>query len=272
MCRVINTPEGLNRTAYELSHALARDGVLLAEVYCSPYIFMRWGQEYEQVLDSIESGFARAEGEGGAECLILIDTVRQWGPAAATILLDNVERSASRRVVGFGMGGDEKSIPLEEFVPIYQRARRLGLRTTVHAGEAGTWGEVEKAVDILDVDRIAHGISAAGSRPVMHKIRDRGITLDLALTSNYKTRLVRGAHPIRTLIDTGVRVTLSTDDPSLFNTTLPHEYQRARRCGGLRDEELWQIARNGIEASFADEVTKVRLRDALEQRARSQGI
>jgi aminodeoxyfutalosine deaminase len=179
-------------------------------------------------------------------------------------VLDAFERAGCPRAIGFGLGGDEAS-PLELFAESFERARSLGLRTAVHAGEVSTAGDVRMAVEILRVERVAHGIRAVDDPALLAEIRDRGVALDVCLTSNYRTGAVRGAHPVRALLDAGIAVTLSTDDPSLFRTDLAREFRLARRLGLSRDE-LATIASNAIERSFADDGTKQAMRDALSAR------
>lgn len=268
MCQVLSALDALERASFELSLFLAKHGARYAEVYASPYIYVRWGHDYCDVLRAIDRGFARGEAAGGARCTILLDSVRQWGPEAAMIVLEGCEAAGVTRVVGFGMGGEE-IVPLETFLPAYEKARRLGLKTLVHAGEEAGVTDVWKAVDVLGVDRIAHGIRAVNDPALMRVLRDRAIPLDLAITSNYKTAAVRGPHPVRQLVDAGIIVTLSTDDPSLFRTNLVREYQRARRFGGIHREELWAIAANGIACSFASPEEKAMLHEELKRRRAS---
>lgn len=265
MCEVLNSPGALERAARELSFFLGRSGVRYAEVYASPYIFARWGQEFGAVFGAIDRGFAAGEAAGGAECGVLLDTVRQWGPEAAMFVLDAYEESKMRRAVGFGLGGQESG-PLELFVPAYERARSLGLRTLVHAGEETGVDDVWKAIEVLGVDRIAHGIRAVDDPKLLTALRERRVPLDLAITSNYRTGAVKGEHPIRRLLDAGLTVTINTDDPSLFRTSLPREFVRARRFGGITEDEAWAIAENGIACSFADDGTKAALSTQLTQR------
>ncbi|MHB0969942.1 MAG: adenosine deaminase [Thermoanaerobaculia bacterium] len=267
MCEVLNSPGALERAARELSLFLRRSGVRYAEVYASPYIFARWGQEFGAVFGAIDRGFAAGETAGGAQCAVLLDTVRQWGPEAAMFVLDAYEESRIARVVGFGLGGQESG-PLEVFLPAYERARSLGLRTMVHAGEEAGVDDVWKAIEVLGVDRIAHGIRSVDDPKLLTELRERRVPLDLAITSNYKTGAVKGEHPVRRLLDAGVTVTINTDDPSLFRTTLPREFARARRFGGITDDEAWTIAENGIACSFADDETKRALDAELSERKR----
>lgn len=261
MCRVLSSASALERASYELSLFLAEHGVSYAEVYCSPNIFVRWGLDGREVMEAFDRGFTRGEQERGARCAILLDSVRQFGVEAAHIVLDLFERWPSSRVVGFGLGGDE-TVSLRDFRPVYERARSLGLRTVAHAGELGPAGDVRDAIDTLQCDRIAHGIRALDDGGLIAELARRQTPLDLAISSNFRTKAVSGPHPLRRLLDAGVAVTLSTDDPSLFRTNLPLEYALARRCGAT-EAELVEIARNSVRFAFASEALKAELLSRL---------
>jgi aminodeoxyfutalosine deaminase len=264
MAEVLCSYGALERAARELSSTLAGEGILYAEVYVSPVIYTRWGLDATEALLAADRGFAEGEAAGGARCAILLDSVRQWGTEAAGKVLDAFERSGCDRAIGFGLGGDEAT-PLDPFATVFDRARALGLRTVVHAGEVSTADDVRAAIRALRVERVAHGIRAVDDAALLGEIRDRGVALDVCLTSNYRTGAVRGAHPVRRLLDAGIAVTLSTDDPSLFRTGIAREYRLARRLG-LSAEELGSIARNAVDHSFAPEATKRSLREALAAR------
>src|SRR5262249_25051388 len=157
----------------------------------------------------------------GCDCRILLDVVRQWGPDSANRVLDLHEKTQHPAVIGFGMGGDENSLPASEFAAVYERARSLGLRTSVHAGEWAGPSSIEEALEHGGPDRIDHGIAAAASPSLLARLAGEGITLCVAPTSNVATGAVPSleAHPIRGLIAAGVSVALSGDDPLLFATT-----------------------------------------------------
>lgn len=270
MCRVLCSVDALERAAYELSHSLARSGVLYAEVYSSPYIFVRWGLKFSDVLRAVDSGYARAESEGGARCMILLDSVRQWGPEAARLVLDLYAADPIPRVIGFGLGGEE-SIPLEDFRAAFDEVRALGLRAIAHAGECGPPSDVAVALEVLGVERVAHGIRVTEDPVLTQKVAAQRVPFDVAITSNYRTRVVRGVHPIRKLIDAGIVVSISTDDPSLFRTDLPREFRRAMICGGVTRAEQRTIAYDSVTASFAPEDMKRMLRQELDRRFTEPG-
>ena len=132
-CRIFRTPFDYGEAAGSIARALSND-VRHAEIYVSPEIWARFGFDPGQVLDAIDGALADAEGRGGPRVLLLLDAVRQWGPESAEQVLDLFEKAPSRRIVGFGIGGDESSRSASEFRAVYERAQRLGLRTSIHAG------------------------------------------------------------------------------------------------------------------------------------------
>ena len=162
-----------------------------------------------------------------------------------------------RYVVGFGMGGDEAKYKPVDFAPAYRLVHDNGLGCTVHAGEVMGPESVWPAINDLPVTRIGHGVRSADDPRLMEELVRRGIVLEVCPGSNIALGLYpdRDAHPLHRLIDAGVRVTLNSDDPPFFHTTLGAEYEQA----GLSEPVLRGIARTAIEASFADEATKQRL-------------
>lgn len=249
MCSLLCSTDALAIAARELSLMFGRDGLSHAEVYVSPYIYERWGLDARDSMRAVELGFEEGQRNGGTRCMILLDSVRQWGVDAAARVLDSYEQHRWSRVVGFGLGGEE-SEPLRDFVATYERARKLGLRTVVHAGETGPASDVAIAVEELGVDRVAHGIRALDDPGVVRLLVESGTPLDLAITSNYATGVVRGVHPIRKLIDAGVNVTIGTDDPALFRTSPKRELERAIADGELSEDEVSKIARDSIRFGF----------------------
>jgi adenosine deaminase len=187
-----------------------------------------------------------------------LDTVRHWGTDAADRVLDLYESRPLASIVGFGMGGDEAAEPALPFAGAYLRARRLGLKTSVHAGEWSDSQSVRQALDALRPDRIDHGIAAADDSELLSRLAEEGTVLCVAPSGNVLTGAARNLaeHPILRLLEAGVRVALSADDPLLFSTTTLSEYRKVRDTFALDDHALRQLAGHGWQAAFCSEEEK----------------
>jgi adenosine deaminase len=252
ICRLFQKPEDYVEAALAVAQALAADGLRYAEIYVSPEIFTRIGLDAGACLQAIDVGFQESLESHGILCRILLDGVRHWGPESSDRVLDLYERMPLASIAGFGLGGDEQAAPAAAFAGVYLRARALGLHTSVHAGEWTGADSVREVLDLLRPDRLDHGISAAQDPRLMQRLAEEDTILCVAPTSNLRTGAVShvAAHPLRRLLDAGVRVTLSADDPVVFGTTTRGEYGLAREKLGLSDEELRQLAGNAWHAAF----------------------
>ncbi len=253
VCRLFRRAEDYGEAARAIGESLGREGVAYAEIYVSPEIFSRGRLDPRACLAAVDESF-RAR-PGGCDCRILLDVVRHWGPESAQRVLDLHEKTLFASVVGFGMGGDEASVPAEAFSGAYARARALGLKTSVHAGEWAGPDSVAAALDALRPDRVDHGIAAALDPRLCERLSDEKTTLCVAPSGNVATGAVRGFenHPLRRLMESGVRVALSADDPLLFGTTTANEYRVARERLGLADPELRRLAENSWRAAFCSQ-------------------
>ena len=213
----------------------------------------RIGLPWDPVRDAIEDVFSAHERRGGGRIVVLYDSVRQWGPEAAHRVLDHHVRRPWPRARGFGLGGDEAALPARDFATVYARVRKLGLASLVHAGEWSGPRSVASALRWLGPVRIAHGIRAAEDPALMRRLAARGVVLDVSPTSNVATGAISSigevARRVRRLLEAGVAVTISTDDPGLFGTTLLGEY-RALAAAGLTDAELAALARASRRAAL----------------------
>jgi adenosine deaminase len=253
VCRLPAGPEDHVALARAVSCELARDGVALAEIYVSPEIFARVGQDPLACLEAVAAGLSEGEAAGGARCRILLDAVRHWGVESAMRVLDLHERRRLPAVVGFGIGGDETAAPAAAFAGVYERARGLGLKTSVHAGEWAGAAEVRDALAHLRPDRIDHGVAAAEDPALMARLAAQEIVLNLAPSGNVVTGVVPTLerHPLSRLLAHGVRVALGADDPLLFATSTAGEYRVARERLGVSKDDLRRMAENAWRAAFA---------------------
>jgi adenosine deaminase len=247
VCRCLKSPTDYAAVARDLVRRLSRENISYAEVYVSPAVVEAIGLDWVAVRSALEPVFRRFENGSRRRIVVLLDSVRQWGPDAAHRVLDHHEASPWPRVGGFGLGGDESSVPAREFRGVFDRARRLALAPLIHAGEWAGAESVAAALEELRPVRIAHGFRAAEEKSVVTQLVRLGTPLDICPTSNMATRALTPGerHPVLELFRAGVRVSLSTDDPGLFRSTLRTEFLAVARLGATA-RELRALLSNGF--------------------------
>jgi adenosine deaminase/aminodeoxyfutalosine deaminase len=190
--------------------------------------------------------------------LWIFDAVRQFGPEAAQTVFELAAKYRDRNVVAIGIGGDELKAPPELFREQYAYGAAQGLRLTAHAGESAgpesIWGALN-----LGAERIGHGLTAAQDPELIEELAQRQVPIEICLTSNLRTGCCMQLrdHPIRKYFDQGLMITLNSDDPAMFATSLRREYELAQSEFGFTDEHLRELARNSFEASFLPPDKKV---------------
>jgi aminodeoxyfutalosine deaminase len=247
----LKTAEDYELITYQLMKKLKAENVLHAEVCVSVGICLYRKQDFAALFEGLERGRDRGQREFGISLLWIFDAVRQFGAEAARSVFELAASYRDRHVVGIGIGGDEQKAPPELFREVYAYASESGLRLTAHAGEyAGAesiWGALN-----LRAERIGHGLTAAQDPELVEELATRQIPVEVCLTSNLRTGCCTSLaeHPVRNYFDQGVMITLNTDDPAMFGTSLTREYQLAQQSFAFTDEHLRELARNSFEASF----------------------
>ena len=261
VCTALKTARDFRDVIYSYLGGAAREGAVYVEMFCSPERPAVLGITYADWLAALVEGIDDARRDFGIVGRIVIICIRHLGPERADAMVRVMLAEPHPYVVGFGMGGDEAKFAPIDFAPAYRLAHENGYGCTVHAGEVVGPESVWAAIRDLPVTRIGHGVRSADDPALMEELVRRGIVLEVCPGSNVALGLYpdRASHPLHRLIDAGVRVTLNSDDPPFFHTTLGTEYDLA----GLDEKGLHAIARTTIEASFADEATKRRLLEGI---------
>jgi adenosine deaminase len=260
VCRLFRSPRDYGDAAAAIAHSLAEGGLSYAEIHVSPEIAARFGLDPRACLVEIDRGFREAQAEGAVRCRILLDAVRQWGPESAERVLDLHERTRLDSVVGFGLGGDETAVPAPAFAGVYLRARALGLRTSVHAGEWGGVQSLTESLDALRPDRVDHGIAAAEDPRLLERLAEEATVLWVAPTSNVVTGAVGSLeeHPLARLLDAGVRVAIGADDPLFFRSTTARELRLVKETFGFGERTMRLLAENAWHGAFCSEAERSR--------------
>lgn len=247
----LQTPEDYELITYRLMEKLKSEGILHAEVYVAAGVCLWRKQDFDAIFEGLERGRARGERDFGVSLLWIFDAVRQFGADAARKVFEYAVRFHDRNVVAIGIGGDEKKGPPEIFRDAYAFAADHGLRLTAHAGESATPESIWGALN-LRAERIGHGLNAHQDPELVEELATRQIPIEICITSNLRTGCCPSLaeHPVRNYFDQGMMITLNTDDPSMFGTSLTQEYQLAQNSFSFTDEHLRELARNSFEASF----------------------
>lgn len=239
----------------------AKVGTLYVEIFCSPTHAADCGLSFDDHLEAVVDGIDRAEKQTGIIGRIIMTCVRHVGPDIAVKVSRETIACGHPYIVGFGMGGNESLFTQEDFYPAFKIARDGGLGCTTHAGEVQGPQSVWDAIDKLPVTRIGHGVRSIEDPKLVETLVRRGIVLEVCPGSNIALSVFPdyASHPLRKLYDLGVKVTLGSDDPPFFFTSLEAEYQRAKDEFGFSEDELLGITRTALEAAFVDDDTKASL-------------
>ncbi len=244
----------------DLAEQLLEQNVVYAEATLSVGIMFlrqqRPAANFEAILAAAEPFESR-----GLRLNWIFDAVRQFGADAAMRVVEVAKECHSRRIVAFGIGGDELSLPASEFRKVYERAAEAGLQRLMHAGEIGGPEKIREAIELLGVQRIGHGIAAIHDEALIDLLAERNIPLEVCPGSNVRTGALgvqrgnpRAAivdHPLPELLRRGVPVTISTDDPAMFHTSLSDEYRNAHAMG-LTEEELAALVESSFGHAFGE--------------------
>ncbi len=259
MC--LRKAEDYRDITYEYLGACAREGAIYVEMFTSPDHAAEVGMTYLDHLEGTVAGIEDAGREFGIVGRIIVTCVRHLGPDRGLIVARDMIAEPHPYVVGFGMGGDEMAFHLSDFLPAFRLAADAGLGCTVHAGEVCGPESIYAALDILPVTRLGHGVRAIEDPRLVERIAREGIVLELCPHSNVATGVYAdmASHPFGDLLVAGCRVTLNSDDPPYFATSIGREYATAAEDFNLTEDGLRAVTRTALEAAFIDEQTRADL-------------
>ncbi|MFG2375317.1 adenosine deaminase [Streptomyces sp. NPDC048504] len=267
-CRVLSTRQDFYdlTTAYlERAHA---DGVVHSEIFFGPQSFTDRGIATSAVLGGVLDAITDTGERSGISASLLVSAHRHRSEKDAFELLDSVLPWAER-IGGFGMGGAENGNPPEKFTRYFAELRRQGFKTSIHAGEEGPAEYVRQAFELLQVDRIDHGIAVLGDEALVRDIAAAQTPLTVCPTSNARLKVVPSlaAHPLPDMLSAGLNVSLHSDDPAYFESYLSHTYASSAAHLSLDRTTLFSLARNAIRSTFLPPTGQQALLDRLEATA-----
>jgi aminodeoxyfutalosine deaminase len=273
---LLRTDEDIRYLTYEVARELAQgQQVKYAELTCTPYTSVLpddpdQGIPIEAYTEALEDARIAAERDFGIVLRWIYDIPGESGMPAADATLSFATNQRVDALVGFGLGGPEVGVSRSQFKPHFDAARRVGLHSVPHAGETTGPETVWDALQILGAERIGHGTSAAEDEKLLAFLAQHKIPLEVCPSSNVATRAVASLdeHPITVFRDAGLTLTVNSDDPSMFGTSLNEEYEIAARLLDLDTGGAADLARTAVRASFAPDDLKVSLLSEIDEYAR----
>ncbi len=253
------TPEDVGMITEELGNEAARQNIRYLEVTISPgtLVYIH-GMSFDEILDHINAGAERARKKHGVRMQWVLDVIRDMPPhireAGAKFAIEAMDRG----VVALGLGGTEAKYPPEEFTDLFGMAREAGLPSVPHAGETAGPESIWNALKLLDAVRIGHGVRAIEDPELVSYLAENRIPLEISPTSNIQIGVFDSweDHPLRRLYDAGIPLSVNSDDPPMFNTTLTQEYQVLVDRFEFTLAELEDITTGALEVSFLPEAEK----------------
>jgi len=263
---VIKHPRDYYDITFDYLKSCAETGGIYVEMMYSPdHAEQASGIPSCEHLQAIQQAVDDAEEKHQITGKIIVTAVRHFGAEAAVKVAKQALKETVPCITGFGLGGDEFNYPPKLFEQAYKIAADGGLFCTVHAGEFAPASGMMEAMDYLPIQRIGHGVRAAVSPETIARLIDKNIALEVCPTSNIALGLFKDManHPLKQLLDAGVKMSLNSDDPPFFRTNLANEYEVTQKFYQFSDAEMIHFTKMAIDYAFTDEATKDKLRQRL---------
>ena len=260
------SPDVIHRITREAIEDAAKDNVKYMELRFTPVALSRAERfPIHDVIDWVMSSAQEAAEKHG----VIVRLIASVNRHESTELAEQVSWLAAEHIknglVGLDLAGNEAEFKTEPFYGIFKEAKEAGLHVTIHAGEWGPASNVKEAIEEIGAERIGHGVRVLEDKDVVAMVRERGTAFEVCVTSNYQSGVVNSldTHPLMTMLDSGVNVTINTDDPSISRITLSHEYYTACEDLHMPQNTLRQRIVAAAEAGFLAQDEKMKLVNKL---------
>lgn len=260
VARSVVDADDFHLIAYEALAHVANAGGRYVEFFFSPQVHQDAGISYETMFSGILGAMGDAEADFGLVSRVIPAINRELAIDRSLEFLDRVLPLRSDKVIGIGLDYDEEPFPPAPFKPAYDRAKKAGMRLTAHAGEGGPAANVRDALDLLGAERIDHGYRVMEDPDLVARCIAEDIAFTVCPSSTviltHWRDLTASDHPIRTMLDAGLKLVVDTDDPPMLQTDLAREYRLLAETMSIDRKTLGSLALNSLDASWLDDSTK----------------
>lgn len=262
------TEEDIKFLIDDAKNYLIRNNIYYAEIFFAPSKFIQMGLSFEKIMNILDDGVKKIYKDSNITIKFLIDVSRTFGPENAMNNLDLVLKYKKNSIIGIGLGGAETKGPAKDYKKVYEKAISHGLKVVAHAGEVLGPESIWEALNELKAERIGHGISAIQDKLLLKYLKEKGTPLEVCPTSNFFTQAYckdYTDHPVRTLFDSGVNVSINTDDPTIFGVELVEEYARLIENKVFTMDEVITLIKNNLYATFLSSSLKDQIWSNIEK-------
>jgi adenosine deaminase len=255
--------DDFEKCAYTTLENLANQNVIYCEVFFSPWDFTSDRLSCEEITEATIHGIKRAEKDFSITCNLIADLVRDYDSTKAVERVKQILPYKDKGIIGIGLGGSEQKYPARLFKNAFKAARDLGFHVTAHAGEAAGPESVWEAIRELKVERIGHGVRAIEDEQLVRYLKDVQLPLEVCVNSNLKTKIFPSpmSHPIKRFINSGLNISINSDDPTMFGATITEEFMILYHEIGLSLDEIKQLILNSINSAFISEEMKKKINE-----------
>ncbi len=260
--------EDFNFIFDDLETYLSENNIVYTEAFFAPTAFLKNGFDYSQMVKIFDERIAQIKKDKGITIKLLMDVSRTFGAENAMKNLNLLKEFPSKNIIGIGLGGAEIKGPAKEYKDVFEQAIKDGFKVVAHAGEDVGPESIWDAINYLHSERIGHGITAIQDEKLMDFLKEKQLPLEVCPTSNVFTKKFVSSisvHPIKKFFEKGLFVTVNTDDPVFFKTTLIEEFYKLHSECDFSMEDIKKLIINGFKASFLSEGEKQKFIEQVEK-------
>ena len=258
--KCIMDENGLREAGYDVLRSMKKENICYAEIRFAPLLSETTEMKCSKVIEALLEGLEKGKSDFRIEYGVITCAMRHHSQEENFRMIKTAREYLGEGVCAADLAGAESLYPMSEFMELFKKTRELGMPFTLHAGECGS---VQNILDSVEsgAGRIGHGIAMKGHAQVQKELQKKGIGVEMCPISNLQTKAVESTkeYPMREFLDSGLRVTVNTDNRTVSNTTLTKELEFVQKVYGITDEEVHLMMKNAVDVAFADDAVKNRI-------------
>jgi adenosine deaminase len=261
------TPEDFYYLTLNFLNRAADQNIRYCEVMFTPWFLEQRGIDFYEMMSEIDRAAIEIEKKRDVKMKLIFDGPRNFGSKVVKDVFQKALNDKTGRVIGVGLGGDEKNFPALDFIDQFEFARANGLKTIAHAGETDGENSMINAIEKLQVSRIGHCLGITKNSRLEELIQENKITLDLCPLSNVATRVINkiSDHPFHDYLKRGYPITINSDDPGFFKTDLVNELLEMNKLKNLSFDEIAKLSQNAVQGSFLTKYNKEKILSEIDK-------